>query len=271
MKKILLILSILSFVSFSDTAKIASFNTLRLGKNNKDYKLMANVISQFELVGLVEVMNKNGLENLVRALEKKTGEKWGYHISPYSVGNSEYKEYYGYVWKKDKVKFIKESGFYPGENEYSREPYGAGFKIGSFDFTLILVHIIFGKEESRRRGEIFKLNKVYDYFQNQDLDENDIIIAGDFNFIAFDESFENLLNHKDKIIYALDPVIKTTLGANKLSSSYDNIFLSLIHTDEFTGKSGAVDFTDEKYKEMKEKISDHLPIFIEVDILEDDD
>jgi endonuclease/exonuclease/phosphatase family metal-dependent hydrolase len=270
-KKILLILSILSFVSFSSTAKIASFNALRLGESNKDYKLMANVISQFELIGLVEVMNKNGIENLVRALEKETVQKWGYHISPYSVGSSNYKEYYGYVWQKDKVEFIKESGFYPNEDEYSREPYGADFKIGNFDFTLVLVHIIFGKDEAGRRSEIFKLNRVYDHFQNQDLDENDIIIAGDFNFIAFDESFENLLNHKDKIIYVIDPVIKTTLGANKLSSSYDNMFLSLIYTDEFTGKSGAVDFTDERYKEMKEKISDHLPIFIEVDITEDDD
>jgi len=271
MKKVLALLIALSSLMLADTAKIASFNVLRLGKSKKDYGRLAGVVSQFDITGLLEVMNRAGVEELIRALEKKTGGKWGYHLSPYAVGSGEYREYYAWVYRKDRVAFLKEAGFYPGGNGFSREPCGADFRIGNFDFTFVLVHIIFGDNESRRRSEIFRLDRVYAFFQDADPDENDVIIAGDFNMSALDEAFENLTGHKDRIIPAMDPLIKTTLGAGKLASSYDNIFLSLVHTDEFTGQSGALDFTAGDYAGAKAAVSDHLPVFIVVDTTEDDD
>ena len=96
-------------------------------------------------------------------------------------------------------------------------------------------------------------------------------MAGDFNLSAFDEAFDKLVLHKDKITYVLNPTIKTTLGKNSLASSYDNMFISKIYTGEFNGKSGALDFTNENFREMKERVSDHLPIFIVVDTEKDDD
>ncbi len=270
--KLIYIYFLLTVIIFPKEGYIASFNTLRLGKSQKDYVLTAQALEMFDLAGLIEVMDVEGVEKLVNALDKVSGEKWDYHISPYPVGRSSYKEYFAYVWKKDKVKFLKERGYYKDtENKFARPPYGADFKIGEFDFTFVLVHSIFGKNESARRAEAFKMNEVYDYFQNMDLEENDIIIAGDFNLSGFDEAFEKLLSHPDKIIYALSPVIKTTLGKKSLASSYDNMFLSTIYTKEFTGKSGALDFTQGQYRLMKDKISDHLPIFIVVEISEDDD
>ena len=53
--------------------------------------------------------------------------------------------------------------------------------------------------------------------------------------------------------------------------SADNMFLSKIYTQEFEGKSGAIDFTKKQYRMMKDKISDHLLIFIIVDTEFDDD
>ncbi|WP_291256811.1 endonuclease/exonuclease/phosphatase family protein [Fusobacterium sp.] len=270
-KRVILYL-LLSFSLFAQEAYIASFNTLRLGKSQKDYKLLSNVLKNFDIVGLVEVMSVEGLEKLVKELEKESGEKWEYHISPYSVGRHSYKEYYAYVWKKERVNFLQERGFYPDEkDEFERPPYGADFKIDNFDFTMIMVHTIFGKKESQRRAEAFKIDKVYDYFQNLDESENDIIIAGDFNLSAQDEAFENIVKHNDEIIYTVSPKIKTTIGKEKLANSYDNMFLSKIYTQEFDGKSGALDFTKKKYKLMREKISDHLPIFIVVNTEFDDD
>lgn len=275
MKKIrfFLVYLMVTLIVVAQEGYIASFNTLRLGRNYKDYLLTAQAIEQFDIVGLIEVMNEEGVEKLVDALDDVSGEKWDYHISPYPTGNNSYKEYFAYVWKRDKVKFLHERGYYLDENEdFLRKPYGADFKMGEFDFTFVLVHSIFGKSEAARRAEAFKLNEVYDYFQGLDPYENDIILAGDFNLSAFDEAFEKLLMHEDKITYTISPLIKTTLGKKGLASSYDNMFLSTVYTPEFKGKSGAIDFTGEKnYKEMKEKLSDHLPIFILVNIDEDDD
>lgn len=270
--KVLILYILMTLTLLAQEGYITSFNTLRIGKAQKDFKLMSKVLEGFDVVGLIEVMNPIGVEKLIKELEKESGVRWEYHISPYPVGSTSYKEYFAYIWKSERAEFLGDRGFYPDdEKKFERTPYGADFKIGNFDFTFVLVHSIFGKRESERRAEAFTMDRVYDYFQNLDSEENDIIIAGDFNLSADDEAFENLLNHSDEVVHVLNPRIKTTIGKDKLASSYDNMFLSKVYTQEFEGKSGAIDFTKKQYRMMKDKISDHLPIFIIVDTEFDDD
>ena len=262
----------LSTLSAADEAYIASFNILRLGAVKKDMPQTAKLLQGFDIVGLVEVINRDGVEELVDELNKQSNEKWDYHISPFGVGSSKYKEYFAYVYKKDKVKFIKSEGFYKdGKSSLLREPYGATFQIENFDFTFILVHTIYGNNEAQRKAENFKMVDVYDYFQDKDKKENDIFIAGDFNLYALDESFRPLYKHADKITYAIDPAIKTTIGTKGRANSYDNFFFSQKYSQEFTGSSGALDFSGDNPKLMREIISDHIPVFIVVETSKDDD
>ena len=261
-----------STLSLADEAYIASFNILRLGAAKKDMVQTAKILKGFDIVGLVEVINRDGVEELVDALNKQSDEKWDYHISPFGVGSSKYKEYFAYVYKKDKVKFIKSEGFYKnGKSSLLREPYGATFQIGNFDFTFVLVHTIYGNNESQRKAENYKMVDVYNYFQDRDEKENDIFIAGDFNLYALDESFRPLYKHADKITYAIDPAIKTTIGAKGRANSYDNFFFSQKYSQEFTGSSGALDFSGDNPKLMREIVSDHIPVFIVVETSKDDD
>lgn len=263
---------ILSTLSLAAEAYIASFNILRLGAVKKDIVQTAKILKGFDIVGLVEVINRNGVEELVDELNKQSDEKWDYHISPFGVGSSKYKEYFAYIYKKDKVKFIKSEGFYKnGKSSLLREPYGATFQIGNFDFTFVLVHTIYGNNESQRKAENYKMVDVYNYFQDRDEKENDIFIAGDFNLYALDESFRPLYKHADKITYAVDPAIKTTIGAKGRANSYDNFFFSQKYSQEFTGSSGALDFSGDNPKLMREIVSDHIPVFIVVETSKDDD
>ncbi|WP_339013580.1 endonuclease/exonuclease/phosphatase family protein [Fusobacterium animalis] len=263
---------ILSTLSLAAEAYIASFNILRLGAVKKDIVQTAKILKGFDIVGLVEVINRDGVEELVDELNKQSDEKWDYHISPFGVGSSKYKEYFAYVYKKDKVKFIKSEGFYKnGKSSLLREPYGATFQIGNFDFTFVLVHTIYGNNESQRKAENYKMVDVYNYFQDRDEKENDIFIAGDFNLYALDESFRPLYKHADKITYAIDPAIKTTIGAKGRANSYDNFFFSQKYSQEFTGSSGALDFSGDNPKLMREIVSDHIPVFIVVETSKDDD
>lgn len=262
----------LSTLSLADEAYIASFNILRLGAAKKDMEQTAKILKGFDIVGLVEVINRDGVEELVDELNKQSDEKWDYHISPFGVGSSKYKEYFAYVYKKDKVKFIKSEGFYKnGKSSLLREPYGATFQIGNFDFTFVLVHTIYGNNESQRKAENYKMVDVYNYFQDRDEKENDILIAGDFNLYALDESFRPLYKHADKITYAIDSAIKTTIGAKGRANSYDNFFFSQKYSQEFTGSSGALDFSGDNPKLMREIVSDHIPVFIVVETSKDDD
>ena len=263
---------ILSTLSLADEAYIASFNILRLGAAKKDMVQTAKILKGFDIVGLVEVINRDGVEELVDELNKQSDEKWDYHISPFGVGSSKYKEYFAYIYKKDKVKFIKSEGFYKnGKSSLLREPYGATFQIGNFDFTFVLVHTIYGNNESQRKAENYKMVDVYNYFQDRDEKENDIFIAGDFNLYALDESFRPLYKHADKITYAIDPAIKTTIGVKGRANSYDNFFFSQKYSQEFTGSSGALDFSGDNPKLMREIVSDHIPVFIVVETSKDDD
>ncbi|GLI56880.1 LuxR family transcriptional regulator [Propionigenium maris DSM 9537] len=275
MKKIIVFVYILlSILAYGEVAYIASFNTLHLGWNEeKRYDRMAEFLSFFDLVALQEVMDERGLEELVDELNHRGEERWEYHISPYSVGSGEYREYYAFIWKGQRVKFIGENGYYQGRGRtnFERPPYGATFKIGEFDLILVSCHSIFGKSISERRAEALQMEEVYEYYQGQDSREQDILLAGDFNLPAYDEAFSDLLSHKDQLYYGISPKNKTTIGKKGLSSSYDNIFYSYKYTGEYTGNSGIIDFTNGRYREVRKAISDHLPVFIEVDITRDDD
>lgn len=280
MKKTILFL-ILAINFYAETMILASFNTLHLGWDGKNYYETAKILSLFDIVALQEVMKKEGIIRLTKELERVSNEKWAYHLSPYPVGsNKKYGEYYGFLYKKDKVTFIKSFGFYKEKkNEFIREPYGAMFKSGKFDFVLVNNHLLFGDKKEDRQKEAKELHKVYDYFQSLDAKEKDVIILGDFNLPAYDSAFKDLFKHKDEIYYAVDPKYKTTIGKSSLANSYDNFFYSFVHTKEYTGNNGTYDFTedfikkygDNRFSILRKEISDHIPVFMEFNTTKDDD
>lgn len=254
------------------TIMLASFNVLRLGEKEKDYRTLAKIISKFDIIGLEEVMNEKGLKKLRGYLEKETKSKWEYFISENSVGSENYREYYGYIYKKDLIDEQKPLGFYDekNENEFMREPYGIYFKVKNFDFVFILAHSIFGDKEKQRVIEASNYINVYEYFMKKSK-ETDIIIAGDFNLPGNDFGFRNL-----KLRYNVEPLLDadvelTTFSDMKLVSSYDNFFINRDYTQEYTGKKGVYNYLKNNNKYMKQYISDHLLIFSEYNINEDRD
>ena len=115
------------------TVLVASFNALRLGEKQKDYRAFAQILAKFDLIGLEEVMNEKGVKKTQAYLEKLTKEKWDYIISENSVGSENYREYFAFIYRKSKFSEARGLGFYKekDENEFMREPYGAYFKAGS--------------------------------------------------------------------------------------------------------------------------------------------
>ena len=244
---------------------IASFNAMRLGEKEKNYEIMAKILSNFDLIGIEEVMHEKGLKKLKAHLVKLTGEKWEYIISENSVGSEGYREYYGYIYRKKKFQEARRIGFYKekNENEFMRQPYGAYFKSGNFDFVYVISHSIFGDKEKQRLIEASNYINVYEYFLKES-GESDIIIAGDFNVPADSPAFRNL-SERAGVSYLLPPEENlTTLSDERLVSSYDNFFINKEKTKEFIGNSGVYNFVkNDNYAIIKKYISDHLPIFSE--------
>lgn len=264
MKKIILsILYIISFFSYSEIIRVASFNALHLGTSKKDYKTLARIISKFDIIALEEVMNRSGLDRLVDELKNT----YAYEIS-HPVGTEKYKEYYAVLYKKNIVDDIKLVGKYKEKNnEFIREPSAFYVKSNKFDFLLIPVHSIFGDNPKKRAYEASKYVDVYKYFKDL-TKQDDIIILGDFNLDANDKAFDNL--KKENFSNILDPSVdKTTLSKSGLANSYDNIFINLKNTNAFTYRYGVYDFTKNNNELIRKYISDHLLVFIEMDNEED--
>ena len=73
-------LSILSLASnSSNEGYIASFNILRLGDSKKDIPQTAKLLQGFDIVGLVEIMNRDVLRSEERRVGKECRSRW----SPY--------------------------------------------------------------------------------------------------------------------------------------------------------------------------------------------
>lgn len=258
MKKIiLLIFFIFSINIFSNNLSIANFNAKRLGEDKKNYKIMADIILNFDIIGIEEVMNEKGLQLLTDELNKKNN-LYSYQISKKSVGTTKYKEYYGIIYKKDKVNKIEHLGFYD-KKIFIRPPYAFKIKSNEFDFVIILAHSIFGDKIADRVKEANNYYKVYNYFKNLS-NEEDIILMGDFNLPANNKAFDNLKNMN--LSYIIDTKYKTTLSNTGLANSYDNIFMDLSKVREFAYKYGVYNFAkDKNYSKIRNMISDHLIVF----------
>lgn len=95
-----------------NTVLVASFNALRLGEKQKDYRAFAQILAKFDLIGLEEVMNEKGVKKTQAYLEKLTKEKWDYIISENSVGSENYREYFAFIYRKSKFSEARGLGFY---------------------------------------------------------------------------------------------------------------------------------------------------------------
>lgn len=250
--------------TYSKPILVGSFNTLRLGESNKDYKSMAKIVSKFDIVALQEVMNREGIDRLKNEIEKINDDKWGYIISEKSVGSKEYKEYYAFIYNKTNIDKIESLGLYQDgkSSDFIREPFAVKVVSNKFDFVLITAHSIFGSDKSEREIEASRYHKVYKYFKNKSHEE-DLILMGDFNLPAnsnYFKYFKDEFNVKEVLNPNID---KTTISETRLANSYDNAFFNRKKLREWTKRYGVYDFTKENYKEIRKYISDHLLIFLE--------
>jgi exonuclease III len=152
-------------------------------------------------------------------------------------------------------------------------------KSGNFDYTIILIHTVFGDNISERRGEAAELGAVFKAVQDEDPKENDIILMGDFNLPASDAGWQNLKAIATMQFAIPDTTLTTLNSSGKLSSSYDNIWLQGQYTSwEYADSSNAdyyysVVFKDDPNpgKRAFKTVSDHVPVFAVFYVDKDDD
>ena len=254
------------------TISIASFNTLNLADTlKKDFTSFCWILSRYDLIALIEIRRAEVLELITYRLKEMTNNQWDYVISEFGIGRTSQKEFYAFIYRSDKGKYLEGSGKIWNDinDEFEREPFYASFKFGNFDFIFVVIHIKFsGGKKSVIRQEVAALYKVYTEIVEHNPREKDIILAGDFNLNPSDKGW-NQIKTIPTIIHLISSESLTTLNLKgELANSYDNIWIQESSTVWEYSDSSWVDYyydTLYGYEQnpavvAKKKISDHLPI-----------
>ena len=267
---------------FADTLKpsktknltLASWNIQHLGrtKTPEDIYEIANTLRDFDIVAIQEVVAKDpaGAQAVAKIADElnRMGSKWDYQISDPTKSPSVFmSERYAFLWKTSKVSIIHRAYLDKElEDLCYREPFIAKFKAKGKTEPFYVVNYHSRKYNDRPEEEIIHFIEY-----RERLNSNRILIAGDFNLSEthavwkpfYRRGFRNALQNQ-----------RTTLkmkckNGDYLSHPIDNIyFLSGI----VKINAGSVDIVGncDNLKRARE-ISDHLPVYMEFKIEENDD
>ncbi len=264
---LILILMTICASAYAEDLVLASWNIRILSnKSRSDSELtsIASIINRYDIIAIQEVRDTIVLDRL----RERLPANWDY-IASKPVGRG-VKELYAFFYRTDRVTPITAvMTLEDPDDHFIREPAIASFSTSSFDFTLVTIHVIYGHSVAERREEVSLLDDVLTLVDGENGAEEDVILLGDFNMDADDESWQ---------IQGYIPVISPTQMTTVTdTSSYDNIWLSEAHTycHEFSHLNEIYRFDEEVFggddDTAKLICSDHRPISVVFSSDSDDD
>ena len=250
--------------------KVLTWNIQDLGgaKNSLEIRFIAQIIKNYDIIAIQEVVAKDpkGAQAIAKIVSElnRLGSKWDYSISNPTKSPSSYiSERYAYIWKTSKLRLLQKPTLdVLLENVIEREPYLAKFEIIKNKKIVYFINMHARVYNRKPEIEIAHFKKYPKRLQT-----DAIFILGDFNL---DEN-HTVWNPLYKM--GFKPAIKNTATTLKIkcknvsyvSHSIDNIYY---YTNKITFvKSGVLDFvTSCANLESARKISDHLPVFLELTV-----
>jgi len=271
MVNVLKVLAIISVVSASVALAeegyitICSFTISELGASseNKDHRAIADMIDDFDLIVIQEVMDNGGAEHIqaiVDSMNVNAHRPYTYFIIPRAGRGFPGYEGYAYIYREPVVPdeaYSPSYGLKETTVNYGRIPGWAYFKAGNFDFLLVGIHLHWSDLDKRMAEDADLLSWLKEYAEKPDTEERDLIIAGNTNrFGGYSETkirnretaFHQLLddeslNEKYRLLFCEHlPVpdakeADTDAGSTTVSDSnnmvYDQIIISSGNFHEF--------------------------------------
>ena len=242
-------------------------------RTDAELKAIARTIADYDFIAIVELRDETVLKRTQKILAQM-GNAYQYQFSP-AVGRGS-KERYAFLYKSNLVSVVKRGELYPdaadGKDDFSRDPYWATFRAGQFDFSVIVVHVIWGDTVAPRKAEVRALADVYRYVQEVNGTEEDVLLVGDFNRNPNDaESYSRLL-----AIPSMTRLFELPQKSHiRDSSLYDNIYFQMNAVTEYLGRSGIDKFDETDFgnddKDANLAVSDHRPVWAVFSLIQDDD
>jgi endonuclease/exonuclease/phosphatase family metal-dependent hydrolase len=272
---------------------LATWNIANLGlqqRRDKDYRLIAEILSWFDLIAVQEVHDNTAG---VRGIHQHLPGSYRLLFSDIA-GN---KERMAFVYDTTKVAQLEKVGEVsvppadfpqiklPGIQRkfdgFDRNPYIVAFQAGTFRFQVVNVHLFYGSEKpadiERRSLETYAVARWCDLRRKSKyVYASDIIAIGDFNLpktVPGDAIYDALTKRGLQL-----PQHSSEVGSSIASDNhYDQIAFFPGETEqEFTDNTGVFDFDGAVFKTLWEDrgrkdfltyvryfLSDHRPLWAE--------
>ena len=256
--------------------RLAAWNIrIMSNKSRTDAELqaIARTLADYNFIAIVELRDEVVLKRTQEIL-LQMGKTYQYQLSP-AVGRG-VKERYAFLYEPELVSVVRRGELYPdaadGKDDFIRDPYWATFRAGGFDFSVIVVHVIWGDTVGPRKAEVKALADVYRYVQKVNGAEDDVLLVGDFNRNPNDaESYSRIM--------AIPSMIRLFELPQKShirdASLYDNIFFQKNNVKEYLDRSGIDRFDETDFgnddKAANLAVSDHRPVWAVFSTIRDDD
>ncbi len=280
----------------SDTRyRIATWNIANLGlqeRRDKDHRLIAELVSWFDLIAVQEVN-----DNLL-GLREVLGFLPGSYRTLFSdkAGND---ERMAFLYDSERVELLNKVGEIavpprwkyvirvPGSQQkfrgFDRNPYLAAFQLGNLTIAVVNVHLYYGKktahDKNRRFMETLAMARWADLRRNSDNAFTDnIMVIGDFNLekVGWGDPMWEILGEKGLF---LAPHSTYVGGSNiKDDRPYDQVAFFPGPIDDRLVASGVFDFDGAIFTHLHQSrgqqdfeaylryyLSDHRPLWVVLD------
>jgi len=259
-------------------------------RNYADIWAIAEVIKRFDVVAIQET--REDLAAL-RAVMRCLGEHWTFVITDVNLGAVGNGERLAFVYDRGRVTTSGLAGelVVPPEGigecsrrrldaQFARSPYAVSFAVGSQAFTLVTLHVLYGKAEADREPELHAIGtwlkgrarKAKDAF------DTNLIALGDFNIDEeHDDNFTALTEEGLRPPAELSQRPSTIFDSPGNTHFYDQIaWFQTAGRERLTlgydGSAGYFDWTEYVCREVDDKttkswrISDHYPLWCEFEL-----
>ncbi|MEL6670958.1 MAG: endonuclease/exonuclease/phosphatase family protein [Bacteroidota bacterium] len=273
MKKTWLLFLCLSFILPlpAQTVKLLTWNIQDLGrsKDEAEIKEMVKIMRQYDLIAIQEVVAKDpaGARKVAELADllNRSGNRWDYRISNPTQSPSAYiSERYAFIWKSS---LIQNLGSPYLDQDLARacfrEPYIGKFRLKSHPEPFYVVNFHARKHDQQPEEEI----QFFSQYQRR-LGSDYVFIAGDFNLDDEHEVWNALKWMGFRPAISQVPTTlkrKCTRQAEYFNYPIDNIFFDRDVCQRLD--AGRVDFVRSCERlELARGISDHLPVFLAVQL-----
>jgi endonuclease/exonuclease/phosphatase family metal-dependent hydrolase len=236
--------------------RVGTWNLKRLGHGKKELDRVAEIIEDFDVIALQEVMTPEGVAELLAYLPD-----WDAELSNEPVGRGKYTEWYAVLYRKDRVRVERAFLASDSQDEFAREPFVTCLVAGSFDFCLVSIHVIYGNSARARDEEISALGRMVGRLRARER-EKDWIVVGDFNRVPGAPGWDVLVEAGWS--FTCEGNVATSLGKKGYHNAYDHILVDRAHTRELAGPCQRIDFVaracNDDFDACSRELSDHAPV-----------